>query len=426
MTGWPLQIAVYAAGDAGGGGAFPALQKYLWRQLAELSGVVTSPRVAALAQLDNFTAPSMRWVLDPLRRHRPLYLPETNTGDPAELADFCAWSERTCPSERHALVLSGHGLAFQDNVTQSYYGRGVTGAPVFRRPKSLFVSKPLISAGFGTRAVLMDQSDFLTVPELRGALGDAADAYARRRFDVVVFDACLMSNIELLYELRAVASAIVGAVDEISGEGLNLAGAARRLDAIGDPQALTPALIAESFVDAYAPGSDSDTCIAVVLDRALLETGVEAFARFASLFTREIQANDHLAHLCRDALAISSRALVRYKSKSLADLNAVALALRETGLSHEALAALDAAMRAFAALVSGGKFGADYANALGISVFAPSSQDQLRINAVDYRELEFARRTRWLDALQLLFSDQLVGAAPYASGSTFKPSTLIS
>jgi hypothetical protein len=235
-----------------------------------------------------------------------------------------------------------------------------------------------------------------------------------------------MSNIELLYELRNVSDAVVGAVDEMSGAGLNLAGAARILDAVSDPQSLTPVRLANSFVEAYRPNTTSDTCIAVMLDADVLDSGVSAFRDFVDAFIRETQADPHLARLCRDALALSSRALVRYQSKSLADLGSVVLALGQTGLSSAALNSLDTAARAFGQLISGARFGADYADALGLSVFAPSSLDQFRLNAVDYRELEFARRTGWLDALQALFQDQPTGAAPYVSGSTFRPSTLIS
>lgn len=425
MSKWPLQLAVYGAGDAGAGGAFPALQPFLWRQLAELSNIVTSPRVSATAQLDNFTGPSLRWVLDPLRRQRAAQLPETNTGDPRELVAFCDWSNEVCPSERHVLVLSGHGLAFQDTVTQGYYDRSRGASPPGRRPASVFASQPLVRAGASARALMMDQSDFLTVPELRGALMDAADIFPSRRFDAVVFDACLMSNVELLYELRGSAAAVVGAVDEISGQGLNLAGAAHILDA-APAETLSPERIALSFVEAYAPQTTSDTCVAIRLDQAALEAGVVAFARFVELLRRDAERDEGVARLCRDALALSSRALIRYRSQSLADLNAVARAMRDTGLASDTLTALNASVRAFAMLVIDGRLGADYAGALGLSVFAPSSAEQLRLNSVDYRDLEFARRTGWLEALAGLFAAQLPADAPYANGSTFKPLTMIS
>lgn len=396
MSAWPLQFAVYGAGDAGAQGAFPALQSFLWAQLRELTRVITTSRIAGLAQLDNVGAPSLRWVLDPRGRYEPHTIRETNTGDPRELVEFCQWCERTCPADQHVLVLSGHGLAFQDSIARDIYSRGAAGPLPIKRAKSLFRSSAV-----GTRALMMDESDFLTVPEMRGALAAVASAYAKGRIDVVVFDACLMSNIELLYELADIAGAAVGAVDEISGAGLNLAGAAQILDGAGP---LSAAEIASAFVASYAPGKASDSCIAVDLDRAGLDEAVSAFAEFSGLLLADISNSAELARMCRDALASSSRELVRYRSKSLADLAAVYVALREIGLPARTLSALEIAVRKFAALVIGRRVGQDYASALGLSLFAPSSLDQYRTNAADYNALTFAHRTRWAQVLDHLYA----------------------
>ncbi|MBL8542270.1 MAG: hypothetical protein JNJ63_00540 [Hyphomonadaceae bacterium] len=395
MAAWPLQCAVYGAGDAGAGGAFPALQSFLWRQLDGLSRVISTDRVAGLAQLDSMNAPSMRWVLDPRGRTKPQTMPDTNTGDPAQLVEFAQWCERSCPAERHVLVLSGHGLAFQDSVTSGHYGRGVAEMGAIKRAKSLFRSRTI-----GTRAILMDESDFLTVPEMRGALAAIAAGYSSRRIDTLVFDACLMSNVELMYELAGIAGAVVGAVDEISGAGLNLAGAAQILHRDAPT---TPSAIASAFVTAYEPNQASDSCIAVVLDEARLDEAIASFAEFSTLLLADISANRELARLCRDALANSSRELVCYRSKSLADLGAVLVAMREVGLPQRTLAALESAVRQFATLIIGRRVGSDYANALGLSLFAPSNIEQYHVNVRDYANLAFAQRTRWGDVLKQLY-----------------------
>jgi hypothetical protein len=113
------------AGDASSSGDFAALTPFLWKQLRQLQGVVTNEQVAGVAQLDGMSHPTLRWVLDPLSRFRPQQLGETNTGDPQGLVEFCAWANANCPAEVEVLILSGHGLAFQDARTSRYLGRGV-------------------------------------------------------------------------------------------------------------------------------------------------------------------------------------------------------------------------------------------------------------------------------------------------------------
>jgi hypothetical protein len=124
MASWPVSILIYGAGDAAS--RFPGLQTDIERQLAALLRVATNQHVAAIAQLDRTTGLSTRWLLDSRNRVAPTTLGETNTGDPSELVDFISWSNSTYPADRHVLVLSGHGMAWQDEKTRRVLkGRGV-------------------------------------------------------------------------------------------------------------------------------------------------------------------------------------------------------------------------------------------------------------------------------------------------------------
>lgn len=91
---------------------------------------------------------------------------ERNMADPRELREFVEWAKTNYPAEHYGLILSGHGDGWKG------YG-----------PDETFPE--------GTR----EKSDSLTMGELSTAL-------AGQRFAWIVFDACLMSGVEVAYQLQ--------------------------------------------------------------------------------------------------------------------------------------------------------------------------------------------------------------------------------
>src|SRR5262245_46037103 len=173
MSEWPIRIFMYGAGDAiqGRGALDPQIQA----QISRLVQVATGPRVAAVVQLDSSARYAIRGVLDPWGRYPPTWLPETNTGDPEALVDFVRWGAALCPARRSVLVLSGHGMAWEDDMAQQILGtRGLTPLSEVREAgggrhhaRRIF-GRNLTSADAATRAVLIDgdSRDFLSNAEL--------------------------------------------------------------------------------------------------------------------------------------------------------------------------------------------------------------------------------------------------------------------
>ncbi len=176
MLEWPLRVLVYGAGEAinGSGALAPQIQS----QISMLARISTNPFVAAIAQLDSSSVPAQRFVLDPSGRQPIHQFPNINVGDPNELVNFVSWSIAICPAKRSVLVLSGHGMAWEDGMVDQALGatavRSITAAPqvpgAIRHGCSLFGSN-VNPTGSLTRAVLIDghNRDYLSNAELGAA-----------------------------------------------------------------------------------------------------------------------------------------------------------------------------------------------------------------------------------------------------------------
>ena len=106
-----------------------------------------------------------------------------NMGDPDTLSDFLKYGRENYPAERYILVLWGHG-------------DGPTGGVCF---DELF------------------RDDSLMLDEIAASLDDAAQA--GQRIDAVIFDACMMNCVDLLYQLGDRTDYIVSSQESTLGSG---------------------------------------------------------------------------------------------------------------------------------------------------------------------------------------------------------------
>ncbi len=98
-------------------------------------------------------------------------LPEPNMGDPATLVEFARWTVENFPAKRYALVLWDHGGAFRGIC----YDDTVPGS---------------------------DTYDMLNMSDLHQATREIYQLIGNRRIDLIGFDACLMAQIAVLYEIK--------------------------------------------------------------------------------------------------------------------------------------------------------------------------------------------------------------------------------
>ena len=145
-------------------------------------------------------------------------LGEVNMGDPQTLADFIAWGLTTYPANRAALILWDHGAGWQG------------------------VAFDNDSAGFGL-------PDNLSLGDLSGALAAAQAQTNRPLLDIIAFDACLMSQLDVLAAIRPFAHYAIASEEVTPGQGWDYHSWLSRL--YGQP-ALNAAGLARLLVDDFA------------------------------------------------------------------------------------------------------------------------------------------------------------------------------
>ena len=111
--------------------------------------------------------------------------PLQNMAEPETLSDFIRWGAQTCPAKKYALVLWDHG------------GGAKTG---------LFIDE------------LFD-NDTMYLDEIGDALRDSGV-----HLEAVLFDACMMANLETAYQIRDSAEWMIASEEMVPGEGTNLKG----------------------------------------------------------------------------------------------------------------------------------------------------------------------------------------------------------
>ncbi len=267
----PWTFLVYLAGDNN-------LDAAAMADLMEMKAVGSSDAVDVVAQIDGLgDGGARRYRLTPgpagptaLAGDVVAVLPEVNTGDPAALVDFIAWAAEAYPSERLALVLWNHGAGWKDDDVYaaargaSLNAADVAGAVVrsgghrqagWRRGLFRPVPADVLTVPPAQRAILFDDTsrDFLDNRELRAVLERARDLRGGRPVDLVGCDACLMSMVEVAYQMHGLCRVFVGSQEVEPATGWPYHDVLRRLAA--DPAQPTDAL-GRAIVDAYVDHAD--------------------------------------------------------------------------------------------------------------------------------------------------------------------------
>ncbi len=257
----PWTLLIYLAGDNN-------LDRAGLRDLLELKSAASSA-VHVVAQLDRLgRGVTRRYFLTP---DRPLdddvvaELPETNTGDPAVLLDFVLWGLQVSPADRTALVLWNHGAGWKDDDVYAHARRAeIPGefwpssqrgdrAPPASRALFLPSLPTLLNVPAMLRGVLFDDTakDFLDNQELAAVLAQVVAARGGRKLDLIGFDACLMSMVEVAYQVHDCCDVLVGSQEIEPADGWPYG---RILSALAADPEMAPEQLGRAIVRAYADG----------------------------------------------------------------------------------------------------------------------------------------------------------------------------
>ncbi|MGA1873571.1 MAG: clostripain-related cysteine peptidase, partial [Thermoplasmatota archaeon] len=163
------------------------LEEYALEDINEMESITKGSHLNMVVQLDRWESPSpsddrsdgnwtstKRFLID--QDDDPLSIGSTeledigeiNTADPDQLVDFTLWSIENFPADRYALILWNHGSGIDGICWEQS----------------------------------IEDEDVITIDELGGALSEITGDIGKP-LDIIGFDACLMSTIEVAYETRA-------------------------------------------------------------------------------------------------------------------------------------------------------------------------------------------------------------------------------
>ncbi|MDO8476048.1 MAG: clostripain-related cysteine peptidase [Candidatus Rokubacteria bacterium] len=326
----------------------------------------------------------------------------TNTGDPGVLESYIRFGALRYPARATALVLLNHGSGFYVPPDMQAHARAAHEASTprarrRRRPPIFHTTRErLRETAPADRGIAYDDgaSDCLDNQELKRVLATAHRALGRK-VDLVGMDACLMTMIEVAYQLRDHAQVLVGSEDVEPGPGWPHA--AILADLTKHPAmtgAELGAAVVQRYVESYRHGGEDATQSAINLGR--LDDLVEA----VDVLARRLLAGLKSAAVIASLLAARRKTLQFFEGLYV-DLYHLAANLATTaGNSLIADACRDVQRiidgdEVRSPIIAQAHAGAPMAPARGLSIYFPLFLDR----SAFYRELDFARATRWADLL---------------------------
>lgn len=333
-------------------------------------------------------------------------LGETNTGDPAVAIDFFTWGMREYPAEKTLAVIWNHGSGIDEaDVYARARTRGIRierharrGARTRPRSqaraiatgglrRSLFATT--LDSAIRLRAIAYDDTnrDFLDNAELKHVLARVVKQ-VKRPIDVLGFDACLMSMVEVAYQLRGLVGHIVASEELEPGDGWpydHVVG-----DIVARPKA-SGADVARRIVKRYLasyPASEEVTNAA--LDVGRVTTVAQAVDRLAGACLPTLQTPADYAAFGRAVTTAQ-----RFDMKDYVDLGDLCRQLiarsPRPDVQQAARQVLDALTGPQPFVVAEGHKGSTVAGATGTAIYFPLVGDV----QVAYARLDFAQATRW-------------------------------
>jgi hypothetical protein len=336
-------------------------------------------------------------------------LGDRDSGDPQTVVDFVRWAVASAPAERYALVLWNHGSGWEPQDFEAIYSHVRGGdADTAVREFGFRANQPIARAFFTTtlkefvalehdeRAICSDDGTGHSLDTIElGNLVALLTKELGRKLDLVGMDACLMSNLEVAYEIREHTNAVVGSEELEPNAGWPYA---EILGALGaDPAMDGPALaktIVESYVGSYK-NSDSQW---PVTQCAVAAGAVDEFSRALDALSTALQKQAQTAWppLLQAQIRSVSFDMKLIDLKSFCDNLVVSDAGDEV---KRAATDVLAAIKPGTYVLAEGHLGGRVDPCGGVTVYFPAPGESI---SKYYADLAFAKAHGWDDFLQAL------------------------
>lgn len=355
--------------------------------------------------------------------------PPVDSGNPQTVLNFVRWAVRRAPAKRYALVIWNHGGGWTpDDLDQIYTQvRGRTarrdvetgyvrrapratmadGEPAFSELSRLTETPEITKAVFTTslgevlklpagqdRAIATDDGTLhsLDTIELRNVMR-AIHQDLGRPIDLLGMDACLMSNLEVCFEIREHVGIVVGSEELEPNEGwpyteiLSAMAANPRMDAreLGR-------IVVEEYARSYRGTRQTITQCAV--DATRIEEFMGEFQTLAGCLRQQVQANRSVVD------SVQSVATRFHFDRSLVDLRTICLALVADSRTDPTLASVADKLLAIQSpggfVVNEAHQGEKVEACGGLSAYFPMERTISRY----YADLQIAQHTEWDEFLR--------------------------
>jgi Clostripain family len=281
---------------------------------------------------------------------------ETDTGDPATLFDFISWTQEHFSAERYMLILAGHGAGTEEDF------------------------------------LLRDDNptNSLSMRELRTVFEKVKNTLGIT-IDILGMDVCLMSMVEVCFELNGLVEYLVSSESFSPTAGWPYG---QILEKLKQEKNATTEELAKTIVSEYI-GFYSDYVVGgLSVDQSVLRVSASGNVADAVKGLAAVIAGSLTEQPVKDALILAHWESQSYNGELFVDLRDFCelLAVRYPS----AAPACEDVIKAIGALVRKSCFtGVDNQFSNGVSIYFPWSDV-----APSYRDLSFAGRAGWYDFLQ--------------------------
>ncbi|MCB0130640.1 MAG: hypothetical protein KDD78_07320 [Caldilineaceae bacterium] len=425
---WTLMI--YMAGDNN-------LSEAGEKDLSELRSVGSTKDVHVVVEFDRrgSSHESLRYHVEHSGVEESVVsLGETDCGDPATLLNFVRWSVTNYPAERYALVLWNHGNGWKpDEIDRVARVSGAAdyslreageraashlGRTMFRTSLQRIFEIPTVSE----RAICSDDGSGHSLDTLE--LGNVLQQIATdlgRPLDVLGMDACLMSNLEVAYQVRKFVRYIVASEEVEPNDGWPYDRVLQML--VAQPDRTTEEIaadIAKLYVRSYVDRGHSGTITQAALNMAYVVSVCDCIDKLCAILQPSMKSlgyvvweakrktSGHFFNATLWDIGEYCRNLIPKDSEPpdaalqiIRDVLPASSIKEARTASMQIINALDHEQNGF--VVAEGHSGPKAAACKGVTIYHPPALADAGVSKF-YPELAYAQEHKWLAYLQAYHS----------------------
>lgn len=342
-------------------------------------------------------------------------LNNVDSGAPQTVVDFIRWGLNKAPAEKYAIILWNHGGGWAPSDFSQLYAevrkaRGeAADVALVKREMNVRAAQPIARAFFSTtvkevmgspterqRAICCDDGSGHSLDTIElGRVLKLAKTAIGHKIDLLGMDACLMSTLEVAYEVRGEAAIVVGSEETEPGAGWDYATLLRELAAepTMDVKQLGQRAVA-TYIASYEASQNQWPVTLCAVDTAQIEGPCKAVDALERALRPQLGAN-------WSKLLSAHKASVKIEaSLQLVDVASLCQNLTTAPLGpsvqDSAQAVLDA-IKPGGYVIAAGHLGREVDGCGGVSLYMPGPMEHV---SPYYKDLSFAKKHRWDELLK--------------------------